>query len=100
MNRKKDMPQRTMMREFMQSYLKENNVKIKDGADVNSLMQDMMFAILEGTLDEEMKQDLDYSKLTIAIRTLLTVIMDILERLCTPVLEICRSMFRGSKTGT
>lgn len=51
-----------MMREFMQSYLKENNVKIKDGADVNPIMQDMMFAILEGTLDDEMKQDLDYSK--------------------------------------
>lgn len=31
MARKKDTPQKAMMREFMQSYLKENDVKIRDG---------------------------------------------------------------------
>lgn len=50
------------MREFMQSYLKENDVKIKDGTDVNSIMRDMMSVILEGALDEELEQELGYSK--------------------------------------
>lgn len=62
MARKKDTPQKAMMREFMQSYLKENDVKIKDGADVNSIMRDMMSVILEGALDEELEQELGYSK--------------------------------------
>lgn len=48
MARKKDTPQKAMMREFIQSHLKGNNVKIKDGADVNSIMQDRMSVILEG----------------------------------------------------
>ena len=46
MARKKDTPQKAMMREFMQSSLKENDVKIKDGADVNSIMRDMMSVIV------------------------------------------------------
>ena len=46
----------------MGSYLKENNVKVKDGTDVNSIMQDMMSIILEGALDEEMNEELGYSK--------------------------------------
>ena len=62
MARKKDTPQKAMMREFMQIYLKENDVKIKDGADVNSIMRDMMSVILEGALDEELEQELGYSK--------------------------------------
>lgn len=62
MARKKDTPQKAMMRELMQSYLKENDVKIKDGTDVNSIMRDMMSVILEGALDEEMEQELGYSK--------------------------------------
>ena len=62
MARKKDTPQKAMMREFMQSYLKENDVKIKDGTDVNSIMRDMMSVILEGALDEELEQELGYSK--------------------------------------
>ena len=46
----------------MSSYLKENKVKIKDGTDVNSIMRDMMSVILEGALDEELDQELGYSK--------------------------------------
>lgn len=42
--------------------MKENNVKIKDGTDVNSIMRDMMSIILEGALDEELDQELGYSK--------------------------------------
>lgn len=41
MARKKDTPQKAMMREFMQSYLKENDVKIKDGADVVNASMEM-----------------------------------------------------------
>ena len=46
----------------MGNYLKENNVKVKDGTDVNSLMRDMMSIILEGTLDQEMDEELGCSK--------------------------------------
>ena len=47
---------------MMSNYLKENNVHIKDGTDVNSIMRDMMSVILEGTLDAEMDEELGYSK--------------------------------------
>ncbi len=46
----------------MRTYLKENNVKVKGGTDVNSIMRDMMSVILEGALDEEMNEELGYSK--------------------------------------
>lgn len=62
MARKKDSPQKAALREMMGSYLKENNVKVKDGTDVNSIMRDMMSIILEGALDEEMNEELGYSK--------------------------------------
>lgn len=45
----------------MNSYMKENNVKIKGGTDVNSIMRDMMSVILEGALNEEMNEELGYS---------------------------------------
>ncbi len=62
MPRKKDTPQKAALREMMSSYMKENNVKIKDGTDVNSIMRDMMSVILEGALDEELDEELGYSK--------------------------------------
>ena len=37
---KKDSPQKAALREMMGNYLKENNVKIKDGIDVNSIMRE------------------------------------------------------------
>ncbi len=46
MARKKDIPQKAALREMMGNYLKENNVKVKDGTDVNSIMRDMMSVIL------------------------------------------------------
>ena len=49
--RKTDSPQKTALREMMTSFLKENDIKVKDGTDVNSIMRDMMSIILEGTLD-------------------------------------------------
>lgn len=47
----------------MGNYLKENNVKFKDGMDVNSIMRDMIsINILEGALDQEMDEELRYFK--------------------------------------
>ncbi len=54
MARKKDTLQKAALREMMGNYLKENNVTVKDGTDVNSIMRDMMSIILEGALDQEM----------------------------------------------
>ena len=62
MARKKDTPQKAALREMMGNYLKENNVKVKDGTDVNSIMRDMMSIILEGALEQEMDEELGYSK--------------------------------------
>lgn len=62
MARKNDSPQKAAMRELMKGYLKQNDVKIKDGTDVNSIMRDMMSVILEGALDEELDEELGYSK--------------------------------------
>lgn len=62
MARKKDTPQKAALREMMGNYLKENNVKVKDGTDVNSIMRDMMSIILEGALDQEMDEELGYSR--------------------------------------
>ena len=62
MARKKDSPQKAALREMMGSYLKEHNVKVKDGTDVTAIMRDMMSVILEGALDEEMDEELGYSK--------------------------------------
>ena len=53
MARKKDSPQKAALREMMSTYLKENNVKVKDGTDVNAIMRDMISVSLEGALDEE-----------------------------------------------
>ena len=55
-------PQKQAMREIMRNYLKNNDVHVKNGADVNSVMKDMMSVLLEGVLDEELDEDLGYSK--------------------------------------
>ena len=60
--RKSDSPQKAAIREMMQGYLKENDISIKSGNDVNSIMRDMMSVLLEGVLDEELNEELGYSK--------------------------------------
>ena len=40
----------------MGSYPKENNVKVKDATDVNSVMRDMVFILLEDALDQDMEE--------------------------------------------
>ena len=42
MARRKDSPQKAAMREMMRDYLKNNDISIKDGTDVNSIMHDMI----------------------------------------------------------
>ena len=51
--RKSDSPQKAALREMMGNFMKENDIHVKDGTDVNSIMRDMMSIILEGTLDAE-----------------------------------------------
>ena len=46
----------------MHDYLKNNDINIKNGTDVNSVMRDMMSVLLEGVLDEELEEELGYSK--------------------------------------
>ena len=53
MARKNDSPQKAAMREMMRDYLKNNDISIKNGTDVNAVMRDMMSVLLEGALDEE-----------------------------------------------
>lgn len=60
--RKSDSPQKAALREMMGNFMKENDIHVKDGTDVNSIMRDMMSIILEGTLDAEMDEELGYSK--------------------------------------
>lgn len=55
-------PQKQAMREMMKDYLKNNDVHVKDGTDVNAVMRDMMSVLLEGVLDEELDEELGYSK--------------------------------------
>ena len=60
--RKSDSPQKAALRELMTEYLKKNDITVKNGANVNDIMRDMMSIILEGTLDAEMDEELGYSK--------------------------------------
>lgn len=46
----------------MGKYLKENNIKVKDGTGVNSIMRDMMSIILEGALEQELNEKFGYSR--------------------------------------
>ena len=62
MARKNDSPQKAAMREMMRDYLKNNDISIKNGTDVNAVMRDMMSVLLKGALDEELDEELGYSK--------------------------------------
>ena len=60
--RKNDSPQKATMRELMRDYLKNNDISIKNGTDVNAVMRDMMSVLLEGALDEELDEKFGYSE--------------------------------------
>ena len=59
---RKDSSQKVAMREMMHDYLKNNDISIKNGTDVNSIMCDMMSVLLESALDEELEEELGYSE--------------------------------------
>ena len=48
--KKNEIPQKAAIREMMRGYLKDNDIRIKDGTDVNAVMRDMMSVLLEGVL--------------------------------------------------
>lgn len=50
------------MREMMSEYVKNNNLSVKNGTDIKSIMRDMMSVLLEGALDGELDEALGYSK--------------------------------------
>ena len=60
MARRNQNPRKAAMRKMMGEFLKENNISLKDGADVNSLMREMMSALIEETLDGELDDKLGY----------------------------------------
>ena len=61
MARRKESTQKAAMRD--DAWLSEkNDISIKDGTDVNSIMRDMMSVLPEGALDEEPDEELGYSK--------------------------------------
>ena len=62
MSRIKYSPQKASMIALLRDFLKNIDTSFKDGTDVNSIMRDMMSVILEGALDEELDEELGYSK--------------------------------------
>ena len=98
MARRKDSPQKAAMREMMRDYLKNNDISIKDGTDVNSIMRDMMSVLLEGALDEELDEELGYSSMTTETKKQTIAEMDIPAKPCTPVMEIWMWRFQGIVT--
>lgn len=50
------------MREMKRTYLKDNDISIKDGTVFNAVRRDMMSVSFERSLDGEPGQKLDYSK--------------------------------------
>lgn len=95
MARKKDSPQKAALRELMGNYLKENNVKVKDGTDVNSIMRDMMSIILEGALDQELDEELGYSKYDYRNKETDNSRNGHSQKTFIPVTEIWRLIFQG-----
>ena len=62
MARRKDSPQKAAMREMMRDYLKNNDISIKNGTDVNRTMRDMMSVLLKSALNKALEEELGYSK--------------------------------------
>ena len=49
------------MKELRCDYLKNNDISIKNGFDVNAVMRDMMSVLLEGVPDQDLNEELGYS---------------------------------------
>ena len=87
MARKKESPQKAAVRELMRSYPKENDIRIKNGADVNSVMRDMMSVNLEDALDEELDEELCYSKYDYRNKDMNNSRNGHSKKTCTPAIE-------------
>ena len=59
MARRKEDPRKKAMRKLMGDFLRENEISLKDGEDVNSLMRD---ALIEESLGGELEDHLGYSR--------------------------------------
>ena len=62
MARRNQNPRKAAMRKMMGEFLKENDISLKDGADINTLMREMMAALIEETLDGELDDKLGYDR--------------------------------------
>ncbi len=60
--RKNESTQKAALREAVTTFMQETGFHPKDGAEVNSMMRDMISVILEGALDVEMNEELGYTK--------------------------------------
>ena len=98
MARKNESPQKAAMREMMRGYLKDNDIRIKDGTDVNAVMRDMMFVLLEGVLDEELDEELGYSSMITKTRIPITAGTATPQKPCTPAMGIWKWLFHVTET--
>ena len=82
----------------MHDYLKNNDISIKDGTDVNSIMRDMMSVLLEGALDEELDEELGHSKYDYRNKETDNSRNGHSSKTSTPVMEIWMWRFQGIVT--
>ncbi len=100
MARRKESPHKAAMREMMRGYLKENDISIKDGTDVNAVMRDMMSVLLQGVLDEELDEGLGYSKYDYRNKDTDNSRNGHSKKPCTPAMGICRWLSPVTATAT
>ena len=86
------------MIEMMRDYLKNNDINIKDGTDVNSIMRDMMSVLLEGVLDEELNEELGYSKCDYRNKETANSRNGHSPKQCTAITEIWTWLYQGIVT--
>ena len=95
---KKGSSEKTAMIEMMRDYLKNNDINIKDGTDVNSIMRDMMSVLLEGVLDEELNEELGYSKCDYRNKETANSRNGHSPKQCTAITEIWTWLYQGIVT--
>ena len=98
--RKSDSPQKAAMREMMQGYLKENDISIKSGNDVNSIMRDMMSVFWKGLLTKSLMRNWGIPNTITATKRPITAGMDIPRKQCVPVMGIWTLQSQGTAKGS
>ena len=99
MARKKDTPQKAALREMMGTYLKENNVTVKDGTYANSIMRDMMSIILKVPWIRKWMRNWDIPSMIIGTRKQIIPEMAIPRRPCIPATAIWRLISQETRKG-